>query len=103
MVQESGRRSAWQARETDRVRHRASGEQVLNLVSGQYDDRPGLLFVVTDRRLFCQVRPAVGVDEFGKDGLSDMAAAVAKDIKRLPVSHIVIASDHSHAGRAPAA
>jgi hypothetical protein len=35
--------------------------------------------------------------EFGKDGLQDMAAAVAKKITRLPVSHIVIASDHSHA------
>jgi hypothetical protein len=35
--------------------------------------------------------------EFGKDGLQDMAAAVARKITRLPVSHIVIASDHSHA------
>jgi hypothetical protein len=34
--------------------------------------------------------------EFGKGGLQDMAAAVAKAIPRLPVSHIVIASDHSH-------
>jgi hypothetical protein len=35
--------------------------------------------------------------EFGSDGLQDMAAAVASRIPRLPVSHIVIASDHSHA------
>jgi hypothetical protein len=34
--------------------------------------------------------------EFGTDGLSDMAAAIAKDVKRLPADHIVIASDHSH-------
>ncbi|MDX6217676.1 MAG: hypothetical protein QOG99_3260 [Frankiales bacterium] len=35
--------------------------------------------------------------EFGTDGLQDMAAAVAKQVTRLPVGHIVIASDHSHA------
>jgi hypothetical protein len=35
--------------------------------------------------------------EFGSDGLQDMAAAVASRVPRLPVSHIVIASDHSHA------
>jgi hypothetical protein len=35
--------------------------------------------------------------EFGTDGLQDMAAAVAKKVTRLPVGHIVIASDHSHA------
>ena len=34
--------------------------------------------------------------EFGKNGLADMAAAIAKDVKRLPADHIVIASDHSH-------
>jgi hypothetical protein len=34
--------------------------------------------------------------EFGTAGLSDMAAAIAKDVKRLPADHIVIASDHSH-------
>ncbi|MCU1587865.1 MAG: hypothetical protein JWN31_1358 [Frankiales bacterium] len=34
--------------------------------------------------------------EYGKQGLQDMAAAIAKDVPRLPVSHIVIASDHSH-------
>jgi hypothetical protein len=36
-------------------------------------------------------------NEFGSAGLQDMAAAVAKHNSRLPVSHIVIASDHSHA------
>jgi hypothetical protein len=35
--------------------------------------------------------------EFGTDGLQDMAQAVSKKIARLPVSHIAIASDHSHA------
>src|SRR4051812_6224796 len=35
--------------------------------------------------------------QFGADGLQDMALAVSKKITRLPVSHIVIASDHSHA------
>lgn len=35
--------------------------------------------------------------EFGSDGLQDMALAVSKKVKRLPVDHIVIASDHSHA------
>ena len=35
--------------------------------------------------------------EFGSDGLQDMALAVSKRVKRLPVDHIVIASDHSHA------
>ncbi len=34
--------------------------------------------------------------EDGKTGLSDMAATVAKHVRRLPASHIVIASDHSH-------
>ena len=34
--------------------------------------------------------------EYGKQGLQDMAAAIAKDVPRLPVGHIVIASDHSH-------
>ncbi len=34
--------------------------------------------------------------QLGKTGLQDMAAAVAKAIPRLPVDHIVIASDHSH-------
>ena len=34
--------------------------------------------------------------EYGKQGLADMAAAIAKDVPRLPVGHIVIASDHSH-------
>ncbi len=34
--------------------------------------------------------------EYGKQGLSDMAAAIAARVKRLPVGHIVIASDHSH-------
>jgi hypothetical protein len=34
--------------------------------------------------------------EYGKQGLSDMAAAIAQDVPRLPASHIVIASDHSH-------
>ncbi|MCU1602548.1 MAG: hypothetical protein JWO22_3257 [Frankiales bacterium] len=35
--------------------------------------------------------------EFGSDGLQDMALAVSKKVTRLPVDHIVIASDHSHA------
>ena len=34
--------------------------------------------------------------EYGKQGLADMAAAIAKDVPRLPEGHIVIASDHSH-------
>jgi hypothetical protein len=34
--------------------------------------------------------------EDGKQGLSDMAAAIAQAQPRLPVSHIVLASDHSH-------
>jgi len=35
--------------------------------------------------------------EKGKQGLQDMAAAIAKDIPALPVGNIVLASDHSHA------
>jgi hypothetical protein len=34
--------------------------------------------------------------EYGKQGLSDMAAEIARRVPRLPASHIVIASDHSH-------
>ena len=34
--------------------------------------------------------------EYGKQGLADMAAEIAKAVPRLPVGHIVIASDHSH-------
>ncbi|MCW2966836.1 MAG: hypothetical protein JWM71_608, partial [Solirubrobacteraceae bacterium] len=36
--------------------------------------------------------------EDGPYGLSDMAARVAKDIPGLPADHIMIASDHTHAG-----
>lgn len=32
----------------------------------------------------------------GKQGLQDIAAAIAKDVPRLPVKNIVLASDHSH-------
>jgi hypothetical protein len=32
----------------------------------------------------------------GKQGLMDMAAEIARRVPRLPVSHIVLASDHSH-------
>ncbi|HUR52114.1 MAG TPA: hypothetical protein VMZ11_08325 [Mycobacteriales bacterium] len=34
--------------------------------------------------------------EDGKQGLADMAAEIARRVPRLPVSHIVLASDHSH-------
>ena len=34
--------------------------------------------------------------EYGKQGLQDMAAAIAARVPRLPVGHIVLASDHSH-------
>jgi hypothetical protein len=34
--------------------------------------------------------------EVGRTGLSDMAAEIARRVPRLPVNHIVIASDHSH-------
>jgi hypothetical protein len=34
--------------------------------------------------------------EDGKQGLSDMAAEIARRVPRLPASHIVLASDHSH-------
>ncbi len=34
--------------------------------------------------------------EVGKTGLSDMAAEIARRVPRLPVGHIVLASDHSH-------
>jgi hypothetical protein len=36
--------------------------------------------------------------EAGPYGLSDMAARVAKDIPGLPADHIMIATDHTHAG-----
>jgi hypothetical protein len=38
------------------------------------------------------------VYENGKYGLSDIAGQVAKDIPGLPVDHIMISSDHTHAG-----
>ena len=38
------------------------------------------------------------VYEDGKYGLSDIADQVAKDVPGLPVSHIMISSDHTHAG-----
>lgn len=58
MVQESGRpiRRGKPQKPTE-FGYRASGEQVLNLASGQYDDRQGLLVVVTDRRLFPMYDP----------------------------------------------
>jgi hypothetical protein len=34
--------------------------------------------------------------EKGPQGLSDMAAEIARQVPRLPASHIVLASDHSH-------
>ncbi|MGB8649589.1 MAG: hypothetical protein WCD35_02895 [Mycobacteriales bacterium] len=34
--------------------------------------------------------------EYGKQGLSDMAAEIARQVPRLPADHVVIASDHSH-------
>ncbi len=34
--------------------------------------------------------------EVGKAGLQDMAAQIAREVPRLPVGHIVLASDHSH-------
>ena len=34
--------------------------------------------------------------QYGKQGLQDMAAEIAKAVPRLPVDHVVLASDHSH-------